>query len=142
MTTLSAIKAVAITHYRDAASTEAAMSKVAKHVVWHGPAGSPQNYDGWRSRHERLVHAFTDMEISVTNQIAEGDLVATQWTIKATHRGDFIGIAATGKRIVMSGMGIDRIADGLIVEHWGLQDMMGVAVQLGGKPIPEGPRVA
>jgi steroid delta-isomerase-like uncharacterized protein len=138
---LARLKEIAVTHYVGANDTQAAMAKVAPDVLWHGPAGSPPTYESWKARHERLVAAFANMDIAVHNQIAEGDLVVTQWTIKGTHVGSFVGIAPTGKRIVISGIGIDRVANGQIVEHWGMQDMLGVVAQLGGTPSPEGPRL-
>lgn len=138
---LALAKAIAKTHYVDANNTDAAMRNVAANVLWHGPSGAAPNYDSWKARHERFVAAFADMNTTVYNQIAEGDLVMTQWAIKATHVGEFIGMAASGKQVVISGIGIDRVVDGKIVEHWGMQDMLGIVAQIGGTPKPEGPRL-
>jgi predicted ester cyclase len=139
---IARVKAAARTHYANAHSTGAAMADVSPNVIWHGPASSPPTFAGWKQRHERLVAAFGDMEFTVNSQIAENDMVMTHWTMKATHKGEFLGIPATGKRVVMTGIGIDRVSDGKVVEHWGMQDLMGLVGQLGGVPVAEAPRLA
>ena len=139
---LAHIKNIARTHYAQSHNTALAMADVAPEVIWHGPANSPQTYEGWKARHERLVAAFGEMEFTVNSQIAENDRVMTHWTLRAVHKGPFIGMAATGKRIVLTGIGIDRVKGNKVVEHWGMQDLMGLTAQLGGTPMPEGPRLA
>jgi predicted ester cyclase len=58
-------------------------------------------------------------------------------TSTATHTGEFQGIPSTGKRITVSGIWIERIADDRIVERWGVFDMLGVMQQLGVITTPE-----
>ena len=65
------------------------------------------------------------------DQIAEGDTVVTRWSFRGTHRGELFGIAPTGKAVTMSGIFIDRIADGQVVEHWDEADILGLMEQLG-----------
>ena len=139
---LAHIKRIARTHYAASHDTTLAMADVAPDVIWHGPANSPQTYAGWKARHERLVAAFGEMEFTVNSQIAEGDMVVTLWTLKAVHKGTFIGMAPAGKRIVLTGIGIDRVKGDKVVEHWGMQDLMGLAGQIGSTPVPEGARLA
>ena len=83
-----------------------------------------------------LLHgaAMGDPEGKVEDQIAEGDKVATRWMFVATHRGKFMGIAPTGKRVKISGVNILRIADGKIVELWREVDVFGMLQQLGATP--------
>lgn len=64
-------------------------------------------------------------------QIAEGDRVATHWTLTATHTGDFLGIAATEKKATWSGVEIDRFEEGKIVESWVDGDKYRFLEQLG-----------
>ena len=66
--------------------------------------------------------AFPDMQITVEDMIAEGDRVAARVIMRGTHRGEFQGIAPTGKRVQVRAMDMFRIADGKIVEHWGHGD--------------------
>ena len=63
--------------------------------------------------------AFPDMRITVEDMIAEGDRVAARVTMRGTHRGEFLGMAPTGKRVQVRAMDMFRIANGKIVEHWG-----------------------
>ena len=48
-----------------------------------------------------------------------------------THLGDFFGIAPTGKKVILRGVHIMRIADGKVAEHWGSNDDLGLMQQLG-----------
>ena len=140
MNELERNKQVALVHARHATDTEAAMAAVAPDVVWHGPAGSPRTLAAWKARHERLLQAFEITENRVDKVIAEGDLVFVEWSCQAVHRGSFLGIPATGRTVSLYGMYVERVRDGRVVEHWGLQDGMGLAAQLGGTPVLEAPR--
>jgi steroid delta-isomerase-like uncharacterized protein len=75
--------------------------------------------------------AFPDLHVSVDDQIVEGDKVVTRWTAHGKHQGIHYGVAATGKKMKNTGIGIDRIVDGKIVESWGSSDELGVFRQLG-----------
>jgi len=75
--------------------------------------------------------AFSDLEITVEDQIAEGDKVVTRWVARGTHDGDLMGVAGTGKSSEVGGVGIDRIDNGQVVEAWGYWDALGMFQQLG-----------
>ena len=75
--------------------------------------------------------AFPDAKSVVEDQIEEGDKVVTRWTARGTHKGDLNGIAPTGKPYVISGVTIERIADGRIVEVWVNKDDLGMLKQIG-----------
>lgn len=81
--------------------------------------------------------AFPDEQTVFDEQIAEGDKVVSRMTSTATHLGNFQGMPATRARIRVSGIWIDRIADGKIVERWGVVDMLSVMQQLGVVPVSE-----
>ena len=66
--------------------------------------------------------AFPDLNVTVEEVMAEGDRVAARVTMRGTHRGEFQGIAPTGKRVEVRAMDMFRISDGKIVEHWGHAD--------------------
>ena len=80
--------------------------------------------------------SFSDISLTVEDMVAEGDRVATRLRIEAIHSGDFGDIPATGRRIVLHGMAIDRIADGKIAEGWEMSDAGGLSAQLAGDPTP------
>jgi predicted ester cyclase len=64
--------------------------------------------------------------------IAEGDLVVERFTASGTHTGaPLMGVAATGKSIVMAGINIFRVSNGRIIERWGRLDEVGLLRELG-----------
>jgi steroid delta-isomerase-like uncharacterized protein len=92
-----------------------------------GPDGLIESARGYRD-------AFPDLRLTANQSIAEGDYVATRWTAVGTHKGDLFGIAPTGKQSTVTGISIDRWADGKIVESWTNWDTMGLLQQLGVMP--------
>jgi steroid delta-isomerase-like uncharacterized protein len=86
--------------------------------------------------------AFPDFRDSIDIQLAEGDMVATRFTSRGTHRGTFMGVEPTNRELSWTGITIDRIAGGRIVESWANWDMMGMMQQLGVIPGPGQPEEA
>ena len=82
-----------------------------------------------------LRAGFPDLQITIEDQIAEGDRVVTRWTACGTHMGQFQGIPPTGKEVRVVGTDIDRIADGKTVECWSHVDELGMMQQLGAIPV-------
>ena len=80
--------------------------------------------------------AFPDMTFTAEDTIAEGDHVVARFTMRGTHRGELMGIPATGKSVKINGIDIARISGGKISEHWGQMDTMGLMQQLGAIPTP------
>jgi steroid delta-isomerase-like uncharacterized protein len=62
--------------------------------------------------------AFPDLKIVVVDQIAEGDRVATRWTARGTHQGEFQGRSPTGQSATWAGITLARLANGKIIEDW------------------------
>jgi steroid delta-isomerase-like uncharacterized protein len=84
-----------------------------------------------------MLHAaFPDLTLVERDAVAEGDRVATRWTVSGTHRGEFMGLPATGRRFTITGMSIYRVAGGKIVEGWVNDDSLGMLQQLGALPAP------
>jgi steroid delta-isomerase-like uncharacterized protein len=110
-------------------------SLVAPMFVNHDPAtGDVKGPQGTREQIEGYRSAFPDLKITIAEQIAEADLVATRWTATGTHKGELMGIAPTGKESTVSGVTIDKITDGKIVESWTNWDTLGMMRQLGAVP--------
>jgi steroid delta-isomerase-like uncharacterized protein len=78
--------------------------------------------------------AYPDAQITVENQLAEGDLVATRWTGRGTHKGELMGIEPTGKQVTVSGLTLSRVQNGKIVEEFQNWDALGMMRQLGAMP--------
>lgn len=80
---------------------------------------------------ERYFGAFTEIETRIEHLVAEDDRVVLHWSTAGTHVGPYGDVAATGKRITMTGMDLLRLEDGRIVECWSMWDGLSVYDQLG-----------
>jgi hypothetical protein len=67
--------------------------------------------------------AFSDIQVEVEILVKAKDRVAWQRTLRATHKGDFKGFPATGRRVVWRDMVTSRFRDGLIAEDWVITDL-------------------
>ena len=85
-----------------------------------------------------LRSAFPNLFFSVEEQIADGDKVLTRFEWTGTHRGEFVGIPATGRSVKVWGMVIDRLEDSRIKDTRIIMDMLGLMMQLGVFPPPKG----
>lgn len=63
--------------------------------------------------------------------VAEGNLVVSQVTMRGTHKGEWLGIAPTGKAVAITAVNIDRVVGGRIVEHGGAANMLGPLLEIG-----------
>jgi len=75
--------------------------------------------------------AFPDYHGTNEIQIAEGEMVANRFVFYGTHRGEFMGIAPTGREVRFTGLTIDRVVDGKIVENWIEGDLEDLLQQIG-----------
>jgi steroid delta-isomerase-like uncharacterized protein len=109
----------------------------ASDLVIHLPSAEIHGLAGAKQYVTSLRAAFPDLQITIEDQVADGDRVATRWTARGTHTGAFQGIPPTGKQIRVSAINIDRIDDGKVVECWVNSDDLGLLQQLGVIPTPE-----
>ena len=75
--------------------------------------------------------AFPDLNMTMEDTVAEGDKVVNRWTARGTHKGDLMGISATGKQVTTSGTVISRYVGGKQVEAWVNMDQLGMLQQIG-----------
>jgi steroid delta-isomerase-like uncharacterized protein len=82
--------------------------------------GSPHPLDLSETREaiRAFQSAFPDMTMHEESLVAEGDTVVERYTMTGTHRGDFQGIAATGRTFSVSGIAMWELKDGKIVKDW------------------------
>ena len=74
-------------------------------------------------RQYALLHAgFPDLRVTVEDYVAEGERVALRSVWRGTHRGEFLGVAPTGRIIALENLELLRLQRGQIVEHWSLMD--------------------
>lgn len=99
---------------------------------------------GFPGAGDYLRGAFPDRTDTVEEIIADGDMVGLLFKLTGTHKGNFFGIAPTGKPIDIYEAGIFRLADGKIVESWFMADEVRLLRQIGATlpPRKDGTRIA
>lgn len=80
----------------------------------------------------KRIEAFPDLVVTSDASLTEGDLICANLVYTGTHRGEYLGIQPTGKRVTFNSTDIIKIRDGVFVEHWGAADLFGLAQQLRG----------
>ncbi len=106
--------------------------------VGHDPV-SPEDVRGPEGVKEFAMtyrNAFPDVQLSVEDQVAEGDRVATRWSARGTHQGELVGVDPTGNQVQITGITISRIEGGKIAEDWINYDALGMMQQIGAIPEP------
>jgi len=94
-----------------------------------GTADLKQVFAGWNA-------AFPDMHVAVDNMVAEGDMVATAFTVTGTWKGEMMGMKPTGKSFKVNGTDFVKIKDGKATDRWGAFDTYGMLMQIGVIPAP------
>ena len=95
---------------------------------------SPSGKAGFADLIRMWKRGFPDGGETVDALIAEGDLVVGRFTFRGTHTGEFMGIAATGRLVTMTGIDVVRIVDGKIVEFWYAEQLHDLLRQLDALP--------
>ncbi len=98
--------------------------------------GMAPTREGFKQFVTSLRTAFPDLRYTIEDTIEVGDKFVTRLTASGTMRGDFAGMPATGKHATWTEIHIARVANGHVVEHWGLIQELGMLVQLGVIPAP------
>jgi len=93
--------------------------------------GLPPGAQGTNMIVQMMRSAFPDFHMEITHMVAEDDRVAARFVETGTHKGEFFGVAPTGRQVNFTEIGILRVADGKIVETWYDLDMLGLMGQLG-----------
>lgn len=78
-----------------------------------------------------FLNGHPDGSHTIEDMIAEGDKVVVRVTGRGTHTGELMGIAPTGKQLMMTGIAIYRLEDEKIVERWAEHDLLSMMQQLG-----------
>jgi len=74
---------------------------------------------------------YRDLLVVVEQQIAEGEWVASTVRVTGVHEGEWIGIRPTGLPVAFTGVNLDRVVDGRIVEHGGAANLLGPLLEIG-----------
>ncbi|GHN01625.1 hypothetical protein WSM22_31140 [Cytophagales bacterium WSM2-2] len=105
---------------------------IAEDVVNHSaPPGTPNGPDSMLYFLQNILRkGFPDMKVEILDQVGEGDRVTTRKAIYATHSGEFMGIPASNKKVVIHVIDIVRLRDGKYVEHWGMSNLADIVTQI------------
>lgn len=98
--------------------------------------GLPPTKAGVLQYFQMLIAAFPDFRMDIEDVIASGDKAVARVRVTGTHKGEFMGIPATGKSAAVNLIDITRFGDdGLAREHWGVSDQLALMQQLGVIPV-------
>jgi steroid delta-isomerase-like uncharacterized protein len=110
----------------------------ATNFVYHNATGMDiHGLKGFKQSENEIFTALPDLRFTVDDIIAEGDKVAVRWTVTGTHKGAFMGILPTNKKITYWAIEINRLSNGKIVESWSRTDTLSLMQQLGVVPTPK-----
>jgi len=102
-----------------------------EYVDTHDRSGESDGLDG-AARHVLAVRqTYPDLHVTVERQLGEGDWVVTLITARGTHQGGWLGMRPTGKRVEITGVNVDQVVDGRIVEHGGAANLLGPLLEIG-----------
>ena len=102
--------------------------------VWYRPETGELKGEALKQYLASILAAFPDIRFTIEDLVAEGDKAVIRWSCTATHQGEFMGLAPTGKHVTTSGTDTYRIVEGKIVEYRGQWDALGFLQQLGAVP--------
>jgi steroid delta-isomerase-like uncharacterized protein len=116
----------------EAAAMAVADKSLATNFVFHSATGEDiRGLKDFKQHTSEIYRAFPDFHFTVDDIVVEGDKVVTRWTLTGTHKGEFMGIPPTNKKVKVWAITIDRIAGGKFVEEWERLDTLGFMQQLG-----------
>lgn len=105
---------------------------VADDVIVHA-LGDEFDRARWLEIDSSLKVAFSDFSMTILDQVAEDDRVATRWSIRGTQKADFFGVPSTGRTETLTGTAVDRVRNGRLAEHWLEIDITGFLKRLAGE---------
>ncbi len=108
---------------------------MASDLVDHNPfPGQGPGLQGYKECQRGVRAAFAVCSRRADVIVADGDLVVAHWSASAIHTANFLGVAATGRRVEVTGFDMFRMRDGQAVEIWTEFNGLGVLAQIGGLP--------
>ena len=105
----------------------------AKDCVIHitGQAEAIRGPEAWKQFLGVFLTAFPDLKFVMEDQVVQGDKVAHRWTATGTHTGPLGPVPATGKKVKIDGLVMDRLVKGKVQERWEQFDNAALMQQLG-----------
>lgn len=111
---------------------ESARDYLAPDIKWHAAQlGTLEGVETVIEVLKGFSAVLPDLHVTEHVSFGEGDMVAARITMEATHRGEFLGVPATGRRLRWDAIDVCRFVDGKIVEEWAVDDFVGVLRGMG-----------
>lgn len=79
----------------------------------------PLGTEGMRQHLIEVKKTYPDYSMKIIRQYSDGDYVISEFIMEGTHKGEWLGMKPTNKRLTFTGVDIDRVVDGKMVEHGG-----------------------
>lgn len=120
----------------NSASEKLARELVSPEAIFHVPGRSEPMVGpvGYLAIVGMMRAGFPDIQWTVEELISEGDKVAARFTMRGTHRGQFMGVLPTEKAITAQALNIYHLKNGQIIKEYGAPDMLGLLAQIGALP--------
>jgi steroid delta-isomerase-like uncharacterized protein len=96
--------------------------------------GSSIGPEAYKSQVARFLKAFPDLLFTIDDVVAEDEKLVVSWNISGTHKGEFMGIPATSKKVSVDGITINHVVDCKIMDSYVSWDALGMFQQLGVAP--------
>ena len=121
-----------------AAAMKAIDEMCSANIVWHDVGGRDiRGLKDFKKSMSELYDAFPDNHFAIDDMFAEGDKVAVRYKVTGTHKGEYMGIPPTNKKVTIWAIEIDRIVGGKAAEGWLMFDTLSFMQQLGVIPTPK-----
>ena len=102
--------------------------------VYHGPLGEFKGPEGFRQIALQAQTAFPDIHYDIIDMFGEGDKLAVRYRMRATFKGELMGIPPTGNKLDLDQAFLYRFKDGKEIEAMPFTDMLTMFQQMGVKP--------
>jgi len=101
-------------------------------MKWHGGTlGTVEGRDNFVGLVGAIVSALPDLRNVEQDIIAERDIVSVRAVVEGTHKGDLLGIPASGKHVRWDAVDVYRVEDGKIAEEWAADDLLAFVYGVG-----------
>lgn len=105
-------------------------------ISLHGYSPQPMDKAGVRDFYTMIFSAFPGSQLTIDEEIIDGDRLALRFTQRGDHNGVFMGIPPSGTSFSMSGQTVLHFRNGRVIERWSTADMLSLLMQLGAFPPP------
>jgi predicted ester cyclase len=93
---------------------------VSEHLLEHSDL---MGHVDFRQRLHMLREALREAKLEIDEVIQHGNLVAWRWTVRGIHTNKLFAVEPTGKEVRLTGISLDRLEGGIVVEHWEFPDV-------------------